>query len=907
MAGRAIRIPRWLASPLALLLALPALVPAAVLFAAHTEAGRELIASAVHQLSGGQVALHGLAGSLPHRPRVARLELRDPGGAWLRAEDVALDLDLGALFRREIGIDSLAARSLTLLRFPAASGASSRQIQPPWPTRIGRLEVAELSLEAVAPRVPVLAVRLAASSHGAGDSWEIAAARIDAAGGSLEARGSVSVDALALTWTLDLRDLGTLLGGARGAVRVDGELAGPPGAPGVVATLTAADGLSLPGAVRVAAVAVDARVSDLLGRIDVDASARLTGFAAGAVAGDVSLTARGPATALALTAEAGLQAGGEPIRIGLGGRLDAFGPRLALERLEAAARGETLRLLAPATVDLSAGVAVDRLRLALRRGAIEVAGQFAPTLALDANATDVPADLLRLVVPGSGLSGNLAAEARLAGPWGAVRGPVSVRGEGLRLTEGPGRGLPPASVQLTAQLGPDGAEIDARGTAGKGARVGLTGRIGDALDLRAEGRLDLALLDPLLAGSGRGVRGTADLDARIRGTVAAPRVDGGLRVADGAYWDRAIGLALTQVQGYAGLTGESLRVEALSARAGPGTVALEGTLGLLAPGIPVDLRLTARDARPLQRDEVDLQGSGELRLTGSATERLTLAGALTLDGVEIRLPERLPAAVATLEVREQGQRRAPPPGGRGASPRRLDVDLDLALSAPRKVLVQGRGIDAELGGEVHLQGLLSAPRATGGFELIRGQFSLVGQPLRFSRGRIGFDGGTVLDPTLDLEARTTAAGATAILAVSGTVGLPRVELRGEPEMPQDEVLSRLLFGVAGGRLSPWQATRLGLAAASLAGTRAPVAGTLTRVGRGLGLGRLGLVADEQGEAAIEGGRDLGDRAYLGARQSSRTGEPQGVLRLEASPRIRLEADVGPVGGTRAGVAFEHEF
>jgi autotransporter translocation and assembly factor TamB len=67
------------------------------------------------------------------------------------------------------------------------------------------------------------------------------------------------------------------------------------------------------------------------------------------------------------------------------------------------------------------------------------------------------------------------------------------------------------------------------------------------------------------------------------------------------------------------------------------------------------------------------------------------------------------------------------------------------------------------------------------------------------------------------------------------------------------------------------------------------------------------VADEQGEPAIEGGRDLGDRAYLGARQSSRTGEPQGVLRFEASRQIRLEADVGPVGGSRAGVAFEHEF
>jgi translocation and assembly module TamB len=456
--------------------------------------------------------------------------------------------------------------------------------------------------------------------------------------------------------------------------------------------------------------------------------------------------------------------------------------------------------------------------------------------------------------------------------------------------------------------------VEARGEAGKGTRFGLSGRIGGgaggapgALDLRAEGRLDLALLDPLLTGSGRRARGKADLDARVTGTFEAPRFDGALRVAEGAFWDRSLGLALTDVKGRVGLAGETLRAEQLTARAGPGTLTLEGTVGLFAPGIPVDLWLEARDARPLQRDELDLQGDAELRLTGALDERLTLAGNARLDGVEIRLPERLPAAIPTLEVRETGERRAQPPGTRRASPRRLDVALDVALSAPRKVVVQGRGIDAELGGEVRLQGPLDAPVATGGFELIHGQFNLVGQPLRFSRGRIGFDGGAVLAPTLDLEARTTVAGGTAILAVAGTATAPRVDLRGEPEMPQDEVLSRLLFGVAGGRLSPWQATRLGLAAAALAGERAPGAGALTRVGRALGLGRLGLVADEEGDAAIEGGRDLGERAYLGARQSSRTGEPQGVLRFEASRQIRLEADVGPVGGSRAGIAFEHEF
>ncbi|MCU0235155.1 MAG: translocation/assembly module TamB domain-containing protein, partial [Thermoanaerobaculales bacterium] len=898
MGRRRLRPLQFLWRRVAFVLALPVVVPAAVLLAANTVVGHQLIGSAVERLSSGRVRLEGLGGVLPHRPLATLLELRDDEGPWLRVEDAALDLEPLALLRGEIVVRSLSGRSVQLLRRPASPEPAAEPIRPPWPLRLDRLRVDRLALGALVPGAPELVldgnavadgdgrvratveagaigradayrldlssdeaehrfdlevlessggllnglaarhgwhpppalgpdIRLAASVRRAGDAWHVDSARIDTTAGTLQAQGSVAADALALGWTLDLRDIGLLLPGALGAVRVGGEIAGPPGAPRVAATLASIGGLTLPGAVHVAEVSVGARLSDLLGAVDVDASATLTGLAVAGVAGDLALTARGQLAAMALTAETSLRAGGEPVPIGLSGRLDAFGKILVLERLEGRARGEVVRLLAPATLDLSDGVEVDRLRLGLRQGAIEISGRLAPALALDATFTGLPADLLRLVVPGPGLSGTFGAEARLTGSAGSLTGSVRARGDGLRLTEGPGRGLPPASIELTARLGADGAEIESRFGAGKGARFGLSGRIGGgaatglgALDLRADGRLDLALLDPLLTGSGRRARGKADLEARVTGTFGAPRVDGALRVAEGAFWDRSLGLVLTDVKGSVGLAGETLRAERLTARAGPGTLALEGTVGLLAPAVPVDLRLTARDARPLQRDELDLQGDGELRLTGSAAEGLTVAGSVRLDGVEIRLPDRLPAAIATLEVRETGERRAQPPGARRATLRRGDVRVDVVLSAPGGLAVRGRGIDAELGGEVHLQGPLDAPAATGGFDLLRGQFTLVGQPLRFSRGRIGFDGGAVLDPTLDLEARTTAGGGTAILAVSGTVAAPRVALRGEPEMPQDEVLSRLLFGVAGGRLSPWQATRLGLAAASLAGERA---------------------------------------------------------------------------------------
>ncbi|MGE5154899.1 MAG: translocation/assembly module TamB domain-containing protein, partial [Bdellovibrio bacteriovorus] len=588
--------------------------------------------------------------------------------------------------------------------------------------------------------------------------------------------------------------------------------------------------------------------------------------------------------------------------------------RLTLERLEAQGWDQRLRLLEPARVDLAEGLAVDRLRLGLSEGTLELSGRLLPPLATEARLVGLPLELAARVAPDLPLAGTLGGEIRLTGPIEAMAGSVRIQAEGLRLTQGNVRGLPPAEVRLAADLGTAGTRIDASAQAGDGTRLALRGGIGGRLpftpgdlDLQVDGRLDLALLDPLLTGAGRQAAGQALLDARVTGSLTAPRLAGDARLTNGAFWDRTLGLVLTQAQGRVTLAGDTLRVEGLTAQAGTGRLALAGTVGALAPGIPVDLRFTAEDASPLQLDRLKVRGSGEVRLTGPALGRLEAAGTLRFKQVEIRLPERLPAAVVTLEVREVGQRRAgarPAPTGPGWRP---DLGLDLLVSAPRSVEVRGRGVDAELGGEVRLQGTLSEPILSGGFDLRRGEYDLVGQTLRFSRGRLGFDGARGLNPSLDLEARVTAAGSTAILAVEGTAQAPRIALRGEPEMPQDEVLSRLLFGVAGGRLSPWQAARLGLAAASLAGIQVEGPGLLDRVRQGLGLGDLRLGSDAEGGTSLEGGRQLSERVYLGARQGTRAGEPQGVLRMEVSPRLRLEADVGPIGGTRAGAAFEIEY
>jgi len=134
MGGRLLRPLQFLWRRLVIVLLLPVVVPAALLLAVNSEAGRDLVGAAVETLSGGQVLVDGLGGVLPHRPRAKRLELRDGEGTWLQAEDAALDLAPLALLRGEIVVDSLRAGSVRLLRRPVRPDPTPNRSFRPGPS-----------------------------------------------------------------------------------------------------------------------------------------------------------------------------------------------------------------------------------------------------------------------------------------------------------------------------------------------------------------------------------------------------------------------------------------------------------------------------------------------------------------------------------------------------------------------------------------------------------------------------------------------------------------------------------------------------------------------------------------------------------------------------------------------------
>ena len=358
----------------------------------------------------------------------------------------------------------------------------------------------------------------------------------------------------------------------------------------------------------------------------------------------------------------------------------------------------------------------------------------------------------------------------------------------MRLRTGPAAGLPAASLTATATLQGELARLDAALTAGKN-RLTLAGTAPlaptGAIDLRAAGSLDLATLDPILSVSGRQARGRIALDATLAGTLAAPnagalrcRLTGG-EVQDPP-WARLSIEAVVQAEG------QTVRIARFTARAGKGTISAAGTVGLTAP-MPVALTLTMRNASPLASDRLTATLNADLSLRGEAAGRLDAAGKITIQRAEIRIPERIPTSVAVLDVRRPGQKPPPPPA---PGP---DINLNLTLAAPSQIFVRGRGLDAELSGELHIGGTAAAPQPDGSFKMRRGEFAIAGITLEFTRGEVGFDGSGKIDPTLNFLATSNNGTVIANLAITGYASAPKITLSSTPPLPQDEVLAWLLF------------------------------------------------------------------------------------------------------------------
>lgn len=450
--------------------------------------------------------------------------------------------------------------------------------------------------------------------------------------------------------------------------------------------------------------------------------------------------------------------------------------------------------------------------------------------------------------------------------------------------------------------------LSARGPGGLSARV--TGDIldrGQRLDLAVAGVLPLALANPFI--SPNALQGSARYDLRVAGAPGVDAVSGRITTEDTRLALPGAGLSLDPIGGSVALSRGRATLDLNGGAPTGGRFGVAGTVAL-AGAFDGDLDITLSGLRLADQQLYATRLDGRIGVTGPLTGGARIAGAITLGETEIRVPSSGTAASVDLpDLRHRNE----PSEVRGTraragliveskATRARPFPLDLEINAPGRIFVRGRGLDAELGGRIRLRGDTNDVVPGGFFELVRGRLDVLGQRFVLSQGLVDMRGS--LDPYLRFVADTKAEDVTVQIIIEGLASAPEVSFRSQPDLPQEEVVARLLFGRGLDKISPLQAAQLAGAVATLSGRSN--GGALSRLRGTMGLSDLDVTSTDTGATEVRAGAYISENIYSEVTADSE-GRQKIELNLDLTRSLTVKGGVSNDGDTGVGIFFERDY
>lgn len=619
---------------------------------------------------------------------------------------------------------------------------------------------------------------------------------------------------------------------------------------------------------------------------------------------------------------------GVPLRVSANAQ---FTPEVWRVALSGRARGIAFKTTSPARILLKDGnYELLPTRIDFGKGQLRLAGLYGEGMKVQTRLDKVDMSLFNAFAPGLGIGGTASGslDFEQASSSSFPRADARLRLDGFTRTTAT-LVSQPIDVNFVGKLLPDGGE--ARAVMRR--RGSVIGRM--AASLRplppGGGPWMERLMDAPLSGGIR-YNGPADTlfsfagqaDQRLAGPIgvaadfscrlSSPCLNGIVRGNNLTYENQTYGTRLRNMNLAGRFSGDRVEIETLQATAGDGTVSASGFVSLAAEaGYPMDIKVALDNARLARSDALSATATGQLALSKRAGETPLLSG-------ELRLPETRYQIVfeGAAQVPQLTGVRFKPPRGRqritGDEPATSAassfglIRLDIDVNAPEKLYVSGMGLESEWRARFTVSGTSAEPSLAGEVSLVRGTLGFAGRSFELTEGQIGFTGGRTIDPTIRLVATEDVEDVTVNVNVGGRAMDPEITFSSVPGLPQDEILSRILFGSSIANLSTLQAVQLAASLNSLRGS----GGGLNPLGKlrsATGIDRLRILGpdEEAGRGtALAAGQYLTDDIYVELITDTR-GFTATQLEISITSWLSVLSQAGGSGVSNASVRIKKDY
>ncbi|AXI41829.1 translocation/assembly module TamB domain-containing protein [Sulfitobacter sp. SK011] len=508
-------------------------------------------------------------------------------------------------------------------------------------------------------------------------------------------------------------------------------------------------------------------------------------------------------------------------------------------------------------------------------------------------------------------SARASVQGIVTGPEAAVDFDVALPNIGALVEKVSG----PLNVTGSAHKQGDAWRLDTNATGPSGTQATIAGLVNGngTLDLDVAGTAPLGLSKPFIAP--RDLQGQARFDLAINGPAQLSSVTGTIQTSDATLSAPNLRIAMRNMVADVRLANNRAQLDVTADAINGGRLAIGGGI-TLTPSLPADIQIGLQNIVLIDPKLYRTSINGNLRLAGPLTGGALISGQVDVGETNVNVPStgltsigdippitHVGARPGVIETRNkaglEGAAAGDDPANGSTGP---GFGLNLRISAPNRIFVRGRGLDAELGGALNLTGSTNRMISAGRFSLIRGRLDILGKRFDLVEGSVQFQGDLI--PYLRFVSSTTTRTGEVRVVVEGPADAPEVKFESTPEAPQDEVLAQLLFGRNISDISAFQALQLASAVATLAGRGG--SGIISNLRDGFGLDDFDVTTTDDGATAVRAGKYLSENVYTDVTAAS-DGTGEVSLNLDITPNLKGKATLGSDGNSSLGIFFEKDY
>ena len=299
--------------------------------------------------------------------------------------------------------------------------------------------------------------------------------------------------------------------------------------------------------------------------------------------------------------------------------------------------------------------------------------------------------------------------------------------------------------------------------------------------------------------------------------------------------------------------------------------------------------------------------SGNITVAGN-DKAGKISGVLQSNLIEIRLPERIIQNIPELNIVATIPNNYFQQTTRGYTRKPYIMALNIGVKADRKVFIRGWGLDVELQGQLSLRGTTSDPEISGKFNSIRGRYEEFGKKLYLKKAELLFEGRVPPSPFLNIIGSITQSDVEIKVILTGSVKNPLLRIESIPIMPQEDVLSILLFGKTTAKITPIQVIQLAASIKKLLGKGGGTIDPLDKIRNLFGVDNISVTNSTVNDDTTIGiGKYIGNKVYFEVEKGIQAGSEKAHVEIEISPHIFIESDTSTTSESNLGINWKYEY